>query len=63
MNFRNKGAWWYKSCYYSNLNGKYHGGNYSTNSNADGIVWYTWKGNFYSHKMTEIKIRPAFRTN
>ena len=32
-----KGAWWYKSCYTSNLNGIYYQGNYSGGW-ADGIV-------------------------
>jgi len=51
-----KGAWWYESCHSSNLNGVYHHGQYS--SNADGVSWETWKGNNYSAKRAEMKIRP-----
>ena len=36
------GAWWYKNCYYSNLNGRR-------------ISWHHWKNNL---KRSEIKIRP-----
>ena len=51
-----KGAWWYKNCLYSNLNGYYYYGPMSTE--ADGVIWVTWKGNYYSLKATEMKIRP-----
>ncbi|XP_046861519.1 ryncolin-4-like, partial [Xenia sp. Carnegie-2017] len=34
-----KGAWWYKSCHYSNLNGHYYRGAYS----GSGVNWYHWK--------------------
>ena len=36
------GAWWYKSCWYSNLNGR-------------AISWSHWKNNL---KRSEMKIRP-----
>lgn len=49
-----KGAWWYQSCYNSNLNGIYHHGK----SGEDGVIWDTWKP-AYSAKRAEMKIRPA----
>ncbi|XP_073496428.1 ficolin-2-like [Phyllobates terribilis] len=49
-----KGGWWYKKCYYSNLNGLYLHGPY--NSTSQGIVWKSGKGNKYSYKLTEMKI-------
>ena len=45
------GAWWYKGCYYSNLNGLYG------NDTHYGIVWYHWKGWAYSLPYVEMKIR------
>jgi len=53
----NKGAWWYESCYASNLNGLYHHGQHSLG--AGGVSWYSWKGHNYSAKRAEMKIRPV----
>nr|BAB60705.1 ficolin 2 [Halocynthia roretzi] len=50
------GAWWYKSCHYSNLNGIYlvRG----TGATAKNVAWYHWGNNYvYSFKFTEIKFR------
>nr|XP_039263490.1 microfibril-associated glycoprotein 4-like [Styela clava] len=52
-----KGAWWYSSCHSSNLNGHYFKGGVHK-SYADGVEWSPWKGQYYSLKITEMKIRP-----
>ncbi|XP_076040354.1 techylectin-5A-like [Oratosquilla oratoria] len=51
------GAWWHKSCWDSNLNGKYQVG---TITNHDGIIWRHFRGDNYSLRHTEMKIRPSF---
>ncbi|XP_078686727.1 microfibril-associated glycoprotein 4-like [Branchiostoma floridae x Branchiostoma belcheri] len=51
-----KGAWWYSRCHYSNLNGLYLVGTHQ--SYADGVNWPPWKGERYSLKTSEMKIRP-----
>ncbi|XP_076064367.1 microfibril-associated glycoprotein 4-like [Oratosquilla oratoria] len=51
------GAWWYKDCTHSNLNGKYRKG--TTGSFPDGVLWRHWRGYHYSLRKTEMKIRPS----
>ena len=48
----NIGAWWYKNCGWSNLNGEY------LENQRNGIFWWHWKRNYYSMKRVEMKIRP-----
>ncbi|XP_019859487.1 PREDICTED: ficolin-2-like isoform X1 [Amphimedon queenslandica] len=48
------GAWWYRSCHNSNLNGRYF--NTSTDNNQ-GIVWWHWKRAHISLKFSEMKTR------
>ena len=51
---RYSGAWWYNSCQYSNLNGKYLG-----NKNIiKGVRWRYFR-NSLSLKFTEMKLRPS----
>ena len=54
-----KGAWWYGGCAHSNLNGYYYGGQQSTS--GDGVNWSNWRGDKYSLRFTEMKIRPTIR--
>ena len=52
------GAWWYNSCAWSNLNGKYLG----NTVNWDGINWYHWKNNSLSLKRSVMMVRPSHFT-
>ena len=48
------GAWWFKACYHSHLNGLYIG---QRQLQWFGIIWYHWRGSLYSLKSTEMKFR------
>jgi hypothetical protein len=48
------GAWWYNSCRYSNLNGKFN-----TTNDMQGIFWQLRQREYYSLRFTEMKIRPV----
>ncbi|XP_043209565.1 techylectin-5A-like [Amphibalanus amphitrite] len=52
-----EGAWWYKNCHRSNLNGRYLGR--TTPSKANGVSWFDWRGHDYSLKTVTMKIRPT----
>ena len=52
-----KGAWWYRDCHSSSLNGLYLGGPHE--SYGDGVIWSAWKGYYYSLKQVEMKMRMA----
>ncbi len=49
------GAWWFGTCHESHLNGPYLNGHHTRQWH--GINWRKWKGNYYSLKGTEMKIR------
>ncbi|KAK7090935.1 microfibril-associated glycoprotein 4-like [Littorina saxatilis] len=48
------GAWWYKSCAMSNLNGRYRE---SREWASEGIVWYYFDNTQYNFKSAEMKMR------
>jgi len=48
------GAWWYGSCYNSNLNGRYSPGD----TDPSVIIWCDWRNN-YCLNATTMKIRPT----
>ncbi|PIK42966.1 hypothetical protein BSL78_20176, partial [Apostichopus japonicus] len=52
----NHGAWWYKSCATSNLNGNYMAAN---DDGESSIKWHDLPGGQYNIKYTEMKIRPV----
>lgn len=55
--FRFHGAWWYRACYRSNLNGKYYKNGQVEKKKNDGISWHSWYGIKYSLKSVEMKLK------
>ena len=49
------GGWWYRSCFVSNLNGRY--GKYKIH--GTGVSWYYFKHNYNSLKFAEMKLRSS----
>ena len=52
---RHSGAWWFKNCYHAHLNAPYFRS--SSVSMWQGINWYAFKGDRYSLKFTEMKVK------
>ena len=50
-----KGGWWFNACAQSHLNAPYHHGGLV--AGWKGILWLDWKGDRYSLKFTEMKVR------
>ena len=50
---RYQGAWWYRSCHYSNLNGIYQ----ADSTGPQYISWYHWRNKYESLKFSEMKMR------
>ena len=50
-----KGGWWYNWCMQANINGPYS--QTPIVPHWLGLVWFDWRGNRYSLKGTEMKIR------
>ncbi|CAF1501768.1 unnamed protein product [Adineta steineri] len=53
------GAWWYSHCLDSNLNGGYLHGHHP-NIYHTGMNWREFRGEYYSLKTSEMKIRPVW---
>ena len=54
---RHSGGWWFNKCSLANPNGLYHNGPYSAQY-ANGAKWATFRGQFYSLKRIEMKLKP-----
>jgi hypothetical protein len=52
------GAWWYRGCHYSNLNGVYDGPG-KIKSFATGICLRTWHGYHYSMRSSHMWVKPC----
>ena len=48
-------GWWFNDCFRCNLNGPYSCGALQTH--WLGVIWYDFRGAFYSLKYTEMKMR------
>uniref|UniRef100_A0A3P9MMM0 Fibrinogen-like protein 1 n=1 Tax=Oryzias latipes TaxID=8090 RepID=A0A3P9MMM0_ORYLA len=54
-----KGGWWFNKCHSAHLNGLYYPSGYYSAATDDGVVWFTWKGWWYSLKTSIMKLRPT----
>ncbi|XP_039976198.1 fibrinogen-like protein 1 [Xiphias gladius] len=54
-----KGGWWFNKCHSAHLNGIYYPNGHYSAVTDDGVVWYTWRGWWYSLKTSIMKLRPT----
>ncbi|XP_042349331.1 fibrinogen-like protein 1 [Plectropomus leopardus] len=54
-----KGGWWFNRCHSAHLNGLYYPNGHYKAFTDDGIVWYTWRGWWYSLKTSIMMLRPT----
>ncbi|XP_070693177.1 fibrinogen-like protein 1 [Pempheris klunzingeri] len=54
-----KGGWWFNRCHSAHLNGMYYPNGHYSASTDDGVVWYPWRGWWYSLKTSIMKLRPV----
>ncbi|KAM9376196.1 fibrinogen-like protein 1 [Pholidichthys leucotaenia] len=54
-----KGGWWFNKCHSAHLNGMYYPNGHYSAVTDNGVVWYTWRGWWYSLKTTIMKLRPT----
>ncbi|XP_062281283.1 fibrinogen-like protein 1 [Scomber scombrus] len=53
-----KGGWWFNKCHSANLNGLYYPDGHYSAVTDNGVVWYTWRGWWYSLKTSVMMLRP-----
>ncbi|XP_069027030.1 fibrinogen-like protein 1 isoform X2 [Embiotoca jacksoni] len=59
-----KGGWWFNKCHSAHLNGMYYPNGHYSASTDNGVVWFPWKGWWYSLKTSIMKLRPTnFKTD
>lgn len=46
-------------CHSAHLNGKYYPNGHYSGSTDDGVVWYPWRGWWYSLKTSIMKLQPV----
>ncbi|XP_038555831.1 fibrinogen-like protein 1 [Micropterus salmoides] len=54
-----KGGWWFNKCHSAHLNGMYYPNGHYSALTDDGVVWYSWRGWWYSLKTSMMKLRPS----
>ncbi|XP_072044444.1 uncharacterized protein [Amphiura filiformis] len=50
------GAWWYRTCAWASLNGRYV---YPAQLNSTGMTWFKWKNNWETLKSSTMMLRPT----